>query len=317
MGTLFIIGNGFDLEHNLETKYEHFKAFLEEKNNEKDTYVCNEVYTLPDGTESISEDLAVEIIYQVISDSAGESDNWWNFEELLGRLDFSEINDLAENVFIKDSITGEYDLDYSSTEENVRFVFQAAVIAFDVWLPKLFREWILKIEDDLNRLEPIEDVQKLINSKKDAYFINFNYTSTLESLYKVEKVFHIHGNSETSNDLILGHKAVDPDIKNHDAREENEQLILKILEKNTEDAKLNLNFFWKNSINYPVDEIIIIGHSMGSVDQGYFNWIFRHSPVQNILINNDKCKYRELSDSVKEMFCENKKESPKIQYLKI
>lgn len=53
MKNLFIIGNGFDLAHNLKTSYEDFHKYLKNKypqaNEEK--FIQPEVITMPDGGE--------------------------------------------------------------------------------------------------------------------------------------------------------------------------------------------------------------------------------------------------------------------------
>lgn len=50
--------------------------------------------------------------------------------------------------------------------------------------------------------------QKISLDKKDAFFINFSYTDTLQTLYynvKPNDILFIHGNVGLRTELILGH----------------------------------------------------------------------------------------------------------------
>lgn len=56
-------------------------------------------------------------------------------------------------------------------------------------------------------------------------FLNFNYTTTLESLYEAQNVTHIHGCRNNCDELIIGH--------NNDSEYKEEAYHQDILEKNS------------------------------------------------------------------------------------
>ena len=67
-------------------------------------------------------------------------------------------------------------------------------------IKETFAEWVAS-------LPAPQGCQKIRIDKNDAFFINFNYTNTLQTLYNIDsnKILFIHGNSVVNNDLILGH----------------------------------------------------------------------------------------------------------------
>ncbi len=67
-------------------------------------------------------------------------------------------------------------------------------------ITKYFDDWIRTINVCSVKLK--SDFQALINVKEE-YFLTFNHTHTLEMLYKVEKVCHIHG--KQGGKLYFGH----------------------------------------------------------------------------------------------------------------
>lgn len=170
MKHLYIIGNGFDLHHGIPCSYQHYRQWLEEKHPVV-LHLIDEYYECP-------------------------SDDWWgNFEECLGEKD---IREYAENVarenypnFASDEFR---DSDYHASE----------IIADDESLTvcsrivETFSEWIESLpEANSTRRVWVED---------DSFFINFNYTLTLEDTYQIfpENVLHIHG-SILDRQYILGH----------------------------------------------------------------------------------------------------------------
>lgn len=69
-----------------------------------------------------------------------------------------------------------------------------------------FREFILQVD------YPESTLQKKIELDINSYFLNFNYTDTLEMLYKVspKNITYIHNCAKSNCDhIILGH-GIDP-----------------------------------------------------------------------------------------------------------
>jgi len=78
MKNLYIVGNGFDLYHGLDTKYQSFAKFLAKKDNEVYELFLK-YYGLPD----ISEDIVTKEEYA----------SWATFELSLANLDYEQVLD--------------------------------------------------------------------------------------------------------------------------------------------------------------------------------------------------------------------------------
>ena len=172
---LYIIGNGFDLNHGLKTNYTDFKAWL--KNYKPEIYnIILELYQIDDNEDTNS---------------------WWSmFESHL--VDFDVYEEIIE-------LTKEYNIDYGSDDfrESDRYV---GSIEAERKFEKLMKNILIHFNDWVNSLSPLSIENKMINIDKEALFINFNYTQTLETIYGVpqERVYHLHG-KQGDNNYVLGH----------------------------------------------------------------------------------------------------------------
>src|SRR5690625_3427579 len=204
MTALFIIGNGFDLAHDLPTSYSNFRDYL------KETYPESEEFTptiemgptfMPDGSVKYDDDEVVSLLIQAIDevsdyDPINYEPTWQDFETYLGYLDFEEYFD-----FITDIHNRGRDSDLShqyNSEEDFGNILLDTVPT----IKELFSDWVNTI--DIQRV-PIKDkFLSLINYKSDK-FINFNYTHVLEDIYDVndQHVWHPHG--EIGKEIIVGH----------------------------------------------------------------------------------------------------------------
>ena len=143
-------------------------------------------------------------------------------------------------------------------------------------------EWIKTIDTS----EVIPKRHKMVDDNDSLYF-SFNYTNTLESVYHIENVMHIHGSVGDISQIkpILGH-CNKSDIKKYEEKsiKEREEFLegvssidnaisnyLKSTYKNTEDIIIYRNDYFKelSKVNY----IEIIGWSLGDVDIPYLKKI--------------------------------------------
>lgn len=119
--------------------------------------------------------------------------NWWNdFERELGTIDINSIANEAFQTYISKNYDKDYVIAAADAENELFFFFFAILSTFNCWI------------NELNR--PTES--KKIQLDEDGFFINFNYTRTLQELYgiKDEQIFHIHGTKDSKpEDFILGH----------------------------------------------------------------------------------------------------------------
>ncbi len=166
-------------------------------------------------------------------------------------------------------------------------------------IKEYFAEWIETI--DLNGITSLSDFSKLINVDSD-FFLTFNYTYTLENLYFVKNICHIHG--EQGKELLFGHG----ENKNYfedgtyglqAGTEDSFQQIHDGLSKNTRGA-INRNKSFFNSLNGNIDKICFFGFSFSKVDQIYLKEICENIDTSNVL-----CYFNEYDDVSQRQVYEN------------
>lgn len=171
---LYIFGNGFDVAHGLKTSYTNFKEFV--KNEDEYIYgILNEAESKYNLNKLIDQQKSVE---------------WNRFEENLKFINYnSQLNELSFRNKNKEEVIKNMD----SLRKNV----DSIVTRID----NLFQSWINNLKIEVTGYN--EDLLK----EKNAYFLNFNYTQTLEEVYNLKEVNHIHiSNNSENNKYIFGHK---------------------------------------------------------------------------------------------------------------
>ncbi len=169
----------------MKTKYEHFREFLRRKYPKAvSDGSIPEPYMLPDGDEKYDDDTVVGAITRILDYTEG--DKWSDIETSIGNLDYSDFLDTYEDncMTADDFDEKEFRRQYYGNEDNARNLCGALQHISDY-----FVQWISGVRIKHNKKA---DFEKLINSKED-YFLNFNYTLTLEKLYGAQNVCHIHG----------------------------------------------------------------------------------------------------------------------------
>lgn len=173
---LYIIGNGFDLHHGINSSYRDFQEWMYENN--------------PDVIEEIEE------VYEICNDE------WWSdFENQLASLDIIEYSSRIASENQPDLLSEHCDRTWGDAQFEVEHQLRSLYNDIRVCLPN----WI-------SQLNPPLESKKIDLTTKDAVFINFNYTKTLENLYGISphKILHIHGCIDEDEDFILGHgKSID------------------------------------------------------------------------------------------------------------
>ena len=124
----------------------------------------------------------------------------------------------------------------------------------------------------------------------DALFINFNYTKTLEDLYRIpeEQVFHLHG-VIGGEGFVFGHGCDDEvsDFNPLDVGAYLEEVVEK-LKKPVDNVLTNYNELFERLSS--VKEIYFIGFGIRSeqrwVDSPYLKEIFKKTPNADILLDS-------------------------------
>lgn len=171
--TLYIIGNGFDIHHGMPTAFVDFYHWM-----------INHSYF-----DAITK---IEEIYGITDDK------WWSdFEKSLGEVEMYEyaIEQTRENY-----------PDYGSDEfrEGDRY---AASYQAELDITQMVDEMKSRFSEWIETMQVPNVTKKLPISIKDAFFVSFNYTPTLEKLYHVshDQILHIHGSVLEDSDYVLGH----------------------------------------------------------------------------------------------------------------
>ncbi len=247
---LFIIGNGFDLAHGLHSKYSDFAKYC------KGTEYYKSLYEL----------LPLEFPKLLTDSPTNSPELWANFEEALGAPDIEYIKN-HKNV--------------DKGELNVAL-----------------RDWVNELKDKINEIQPMDCIKKTIQTYPEAYYISFNYTDTLELLYKVKSmnILHIHGYisrndvnaSEAFAGYLYGHNLNDDEISKmfNAVSDKNYNIynIYNIFEhirhfRKTVDAVHAPDSVLKAFLQpLSIDNIVVIGHSLGVMDQDYFKKINESFP---------------------------------------
>lgn len=247
MSTLFIIGNGFDIWNRLPTSYRNFN---EEYKQHLDEHVC------------------------YFDDFCGVDSEWSNFEESLGSFNQAEFHDNAVMQPSLDELAEEPKLLYGYEDE---ISIKKEELVDDI--TNAFREWISSVD--------VNSAQKLMHFHLPAFFVNFNYTTTLQDVYNVpnDSVLHIHG--RVGREIIFGHgRNIDFSTNEqesdepwfHETSKEVAQ-VLGIFHKPVDEI-LNRNRMTLEGYDN-VDNIVVIGHSINEIDIPYFQCIFDAYPQAN------------------------------------
>lgn len=206
MDRLYIIGNGFDCYcHGMKTKYKDFRGYLIDLYPDCED-VCDVPYTKltadHHGYDYADEDIASYIINIL---DACQGDDWSDLETALG----SDIFDMFEDEFECIDFDDEDSEIYNTLEQNEDKGIRIAE-TFDK-IKKLFFDWVTECLGDIdyNKINSKQSYSIILRSKiEDSFYINFNYTYTLEKVYGInpDKVWHIHGKvGDTYKQILFGH----------------------------------------------------------------------------------------------------------------
>ncbi|KGO13684.1 hypothetical protein NZ45_11700 [Clostridium botulinum] len=274
MKKLFIIGNGFDLSHNLKTTYEDFHEYL--RNNysyKEDLFNIPELSILPDGSEKYDEDEVVTILIDLISQAEEIGEKWSDIETSLGFLDFGIYLDIYDDVYVdKEDDDGDSLWKSAYLYEDI----SADLNNCAVKIKELFSDWVNTIDIDNCALK--HKFLDLINVEKDI-FLTFNYTTVLEDIYYAKNVFHIHGIQ--GGYIIIGHGEERENFENkYIGSEHSLQQIHENLKKKTNEI-IKTSIFFKMEFS-DIDEIYSYGFSFSKVDMPYIEEICNKVNTKNV-----------------------------------
>lgn len=291
MPNLFIIGNGFDLAHNMKTRFNHFRDYLDSNYSEGhgDCLYVPESVIGHHGEDLQCEEEVVDLIKYLLNEVAPDDDDdlqkrdWSEMEDLLGKLNLPECFDNVEPQYDREGDRN-YFWEYDSAESICRNMALA--------IPRItefLSEWIHTIEIPNS---PLKNFTEMIDPQRDLFF-TFNYTQTLEKLYGClkENVCHIHGMASDdtyvqTEQLILGHCGQKGYSEGGDVpydMGDGLQAIYESLRKNTaEQISLHEDFFEKIR-DSAICGIYSFGFAFAEVDMPYMKKICDSINTQNII----------------------------------
>lgn len=273
MRNLFIIGNGFDLAHNLKTSYEDFHEYLK---NEYPDAKMDGCHNIPESKMSHHGDIYYDdeevagVIMEIISEVELDGEKWSDLEKSLGYLDF---NNYLDNY--DDGEENEWHIAYNNEDRAVELAGALKKI------PNYFSRWINTIKIDKS-ISQKQDFKKLIGT--DSFYLNFNYTKTLENVYNVKNVCHIHG--QQGEKLLFGHGNDKDYYEEYMLRHIGSEGALGELEyylkKDTSKAIVKHKEFFDN-ISCSIDKIYSYGFSFSEVDEIYIKEICNKLLTDNVV----------------------------------
>lgn len=282
MKNLYIIGNGFDIYHGLDTKYQSFAKYLSQVGNEIYELILK-YYGLPDITED------------PISDK--EYAAWATFELALADLDYEQALDDHSDAIANPGSDDFRDRDWYTYQIEMEMIIEKLTDR----LISIFNKFILAVKYPDN----VDDSK--LNLVPQSLFLNFNYTNTIERYYKIDSQYicYIHEKAIEDNEckIILGHgtdpsnfevKKPEPsDGLNEEQLDQWREHMSDQYDYSYENAKQEILSYYtkafKNTLSIidknikffeslaEIENIFVLGHSISKVDIKYFEAVLKYA----------------------------------------
>ena len=183
-------------------------------------------------------------------------------------------------------------------ETLAKYVFYSLNKLFKLWIEETYSEWTARIltksEESLSKL-----LKATILKNPDAIYINFNYTKTLEDLYRIpeDQVFHLHG-VIGEEQFIFGHGYDDHESNPYDFNPLDVgsylEAVVDKLKKPTDRVLCKYREFFETLSS--IKEIYFIGFGIrdeNGVDAPYFKEIFKQAPDASIYVDKFDMKHED------------------------
>lgn len=271
---LYIIGNGFDMNHDMRTSYLDYRNFLIKKYS----YIIRE-YERSQYLEAYN---------------CNHNTRWSELENCL-RIEFKEcMSDIAGNFYpdISSERTPGWDDILIEVDNTFSFLSEFTQNCFNEWINEV------AIPDGII-LRPDVD--------KAAHFVTFNYTRTLEEIYQIpdKNILHIHGDISDIKTIQFGTPENNPNaiyssLENLYSEDEFYNVVFapainsisgyaNNAYKSLKDNYVKLHIFLNNIEQ--INEIIIMGHSYLGIDEPYYTDVLvpmLHDSMWTIYVHNQK-----------------------------
>lgn len=289
MHNLFIIGNGFDLAHNLRTTYNDFLLDLYQK-----------VIKSPDSYKDIADPKSQSILEKKNSGKLAIDQKIWMITLIQLLVKASTHNYWSDIEYLYFKILNNYN-NLKFFEENFGYNFhykdsRNVNEEFDK-IKKYLEFFLIEEQSKFRKINAFEYLFSKYNDSRTT-ILNFNYTNTIrEYLIDNKSIQHINIHGELNNEenpIIFGFAANDDESKILIDKNDNE-LMRNVKKINYSLTKNELKL--KEQMSKPEHfDVFIIGHSCGISDKLILNQIFNHPKVNSIrpFYYNGKDGYKQL-----------------------
>lgn len=240
--TLYIMGNGFDIAHNIESSYCDYRQWLLDNGHNQLVADIEEMFYKGKETSFLDKNKLQAIL-------------WKDFENALGVLNAGTAYNLLEGTF--------GDVVNDVVQQNIAEEYVSKIIEE---VNSTMSEWTKSINTSNARRRMLLD--------EESKYLTFNYTLTLEETYRISpnQICHIHG--KVNDERVVVGCATDVNRDDWGVSLEDriyKKRINKVFSqfnKQTDDIMIQNSDFFDSlkSIRY----IVVIGHSLSDIDKPYF-----------------------------------------------
>lgn len=298
MKHVFIIGNGFDLAHGMDTRYSDFilwylrkkhKSLIDRKyeqdklielkrtGNINIDFEFNSIKEFRD--EAIKHHLKFYTLdfFSTILDE-NEKYNWVNVEQLY----FESIATIFERHSTKSNFNSDFKNDLNREIKIINDQMDNLIMELKEYLSDQ------KPKGYINNMQSIIALN-IARNPETHLVINFNYTNIVrkytQDLDNVD-VIDIHGSIDKEDKLIFGYgDEMNPIYQKMEEYNSNELLKnIKSFSYLLNDNYARISDYIDNSNPKKKYKVIIMGHSCGTSDRVLLNYIFEHDKCESIKI---------------------------------
>ncbi|MGO7324203.1 bacteriophage abortive infection AbiH family protein [Rhizobium ruizarguesonis] len=262
MTTLFIIGNGFDLHHGIDSRYADFGKYLHTADRD-----------IHDAVE--------DFLPTWVDENGKEQNAWADLENNLEHFDVDQLLDVGNNFLPSYGAEDWRESGHHDFEYEIRKIVEA----LSSGLHHNFVNWLKTLVIPNFTPSPVSIIDP------HAKFLNFNYTPTLQKVYGVLDVLHIHGSlTEPASKIVLGHGWKPEGREQWESRINEEtdtrvaggyrlidEYFQQTFKPTGEIVQQNQDFFRNLGT---VSHVYILGHGMSEVDSPYYEEILRGLPTK-------------------------------------
>lgn len=262
MSNLFIIGNGFDIAHEIESSYKNFRKYIKQEYN----LIEHGIYVIP------------TIDWEHTCDYRDIADFWFNVFDANNDMEWSKFEDSLYGQNYGDCFS-EMVMDRDGEENLLKTAWNneslsQSIVEIVPFINRFFTEWINQVEID--DIKPRKEFQELIDHNKDIFF-STNYTLTLENVYNIRKVCHIHG--KLGEELVFGHGEDDSLYEKYERENIGTEYYLsdvdRALRKNVQNALKTHRSFFELLGKTQIEKVYSYGFSYGKADLIYVQEIVK------------------------------------------